>query len=264
LVAGNELGLQELITYLQSYLIETKANWMDLNFNSIYQTILENDSFLELQEFCINLISKESDKIFKSQNFSSIPEKLLISLVQSDNLQMNEIQVWEHVLKWGLAQNPKLPSNPAVFKKEDFNTLKNILQQCIPFIRFYNLTSEEFSDKVLPYKKILPKELYKDLLEYFLDPNNQSSKKSESHKVTQKTSSKKEKIGDQDGFIISDKIQEELQNIMNDMNVRDIFFGKDDVSLNNNQKLYIIVNNIPTNPLRMVENFPIDGEHFLK
>jgi hypothetical protein len=32
LVAGNELGLQELVTYIQSFLIETKANWMEENF----------------------------------------------------------------------------------------------------------------------------------------------------------------------------------------------------------------------------------------
>ncbi|EXX55671.1 BTB/POZ protein [Rhizophagus irregularis DAOM 181602=DAOM 197198] len=40
LVAGSELGLQELITYfsyIQSFLIKTKANWMEQNFNLIYQ-----------------------------------------------------------------------------------------------------------------------------------------------------------------------------------------------------------------------------------
>ncbi|EXX74099.1 uncharacterized protein OCT59_027119 [Rhizophagus irregularis] len=178
LVAGSELGLQELITYLQSFLIETKANWMEFNFNLIYKTSFENDSFLELQEFCNNLITKKPNKIFKSLNFSLIPEKLLVLLIQSDNLQMDEIQVWEEVLKWGLAQNPDLPSDPTDFSKEDFNTLKNSLQHCVPHIRFYNLTSEEFSDEVLPYKKVLPKELYKDLLKYFLDPNNQSIKTS--------------------------------------------------------------------------------------
>jgi hypothetical protein len=179
LVTGSELGLQELIIYLQSFLIETKANWMELNFNLIYQTSFENDSFLELQNFCTNLITKEPNKIFKSQNFCSIPEKLLISLIQSDNLQVDEIQVWEHVLKWGLARNPELPSDPTNFSKEDFKTLKNNIRQCIPFIRFHNLSSEEFSDKVLPYRKLLPKELlYEDLLKYFINPNNQSTKKS--------------------------------------------------------------------------------------
>jgi hypothetical protein len=178
LVAGNELGLQELITYIQTFLIETKANWMELNFNLVYQTSFENDSFLELQKFCTDLTSKEPDKIFKSLNFSLIPEKLLITIIQSDNLQMEEVQVWKNVLKWGLAQNPELPSDPTNFSKEDFNTLKNNLQNCIPFIRFYNISSNEFSDEVLPYKKILPKELFNDLLKYFLDFNNQSIKKS--------------------------------------------------------------------------------------
>src|SRR5205085_2674172 len=87
-------------------------------------------------------------------------------LIQDDNLQMSEIQVWENVLKWGLAQNLELPSDVENFSKEDFNTLKNNLQQCIPFIRFYNLTSEEFSDRVLPYEDILPKELYKKAAEH--------------------------------------------------------------------------------------------------
>jgi hypothetical protein len=172
--AANELSLQELITYLQSFLIENKKNWMEQNFDSIYQISFKNNSFLELQKYCTDIMTKEPDKIFKSSNISSIPENLLISIIKNDNLQMNEIQIWEYVLKWGFSQNPELPSDIKNFSKEDFNTLKKTLQQCIPFIRFYNLTCKEFLDKVLPYKKILPKELYKELLEDFLnllDPN---------------------------------------------------------------------------------------------
>ena len=168
LVAASELSLQELITYLQSFLIENKANWMEQNFDLIYQTSFENDSFSELQKYCTDLITKGPDKIFKSPNFSSIPEKLLVSIIQNDNLQVNEIQIWEHVLKWGIAQNPELPFDVTDYSKDDYKTLKNTLQQCIPFIRFYNLTSKEFMDKVLPYEKILPKDLYKDLLKSFL------------------------------------------------------------------------------------------------
>jgi hypothetical protein len=91
---------------------------------------------------------------------------------------MSEIQVWEHVLKWGLAQNPELPSDLANYLKEDFNSLNNTLQKFIPFIRFHNLTSKEFLNKVFPYKKILPKELYVDLLKEFLDNDNKTSSKS--------------------------------------------------------------------------------------
>jgi hypothetical protein len=138
---------------------------------------------LELQKFCTNLTSKEPDKIFKSPNFSLVPEKLLLTVIQSDNLQMGEIQVWKHVLKWGLAQNPELPSDPTNFSKEDFKTLKNSLQNCILFIRFYNLTSDEFSDEILPYKKIFPKELYKNSLKYFLSSNKKSKPRMTNKKI---------------------------------------------------------------------------------
>ncbi|EXX52112.1 carbohydrate-binding module family 13 protein [Rhizophagus irregularis DAOM 181602=DAOM 197198] len=175
LIAANELSLHELIPYLESFLIENKANWMEQNFELIYQTSFENNSFLKLQKFCNDLISKEPSKIFNSPNFSSIPEKLLITLIQIDNLQMDEIQVWEHVIKWGFTQNPGLPSDPTSFSKNDFNILRNSLQQCVPYIRFHNLTSKEFLKKVKPYKKILPKELYNDLLEYFLDNDSKKS-----------------------------------------------------------------------------------------
>jgi len=153
---------------------------MEKNFNLMYKISFENDSFLELQKFCTDLMSKEPEKIFKSIDFVSISEKSLVTLIQNDNLPISDVQVWGYVLKWGLAQNPELSSDPSDYSKNDFNNLKNTLQQCIPFIKFYNLTPKEFSDKVLPYKKVLPKELYKELLKYFLDHDSKPNDKSKS------------------------------------------------------------------------------------
>src|SRR5207244_7671982 len=118
-----------------------------------------------------------------SPDFVSIPEKSLVSLIQNNKLQMREVQVWEHVLKWGLAQNPDLSLDPSNYSKEDFNALKNTLQQCIPFIRFYNLTSKEFLDKVYPYKKVLPKELRDDLFKCFLNSDFKPNDKSRPREV---------------------------------------------------------------------------------
>ncbi|CAB4437662.1 unnamed protein product [Rhizophagus irregularis] len=186
LIAIKEFGLEELIPCIETFLIKNKKNCMVQNFDLIYRISFENNSFQELQKYCIELISKEPNKIFNSPKFSSIPENLLITLIQNENIRMNEVQVWEHVIKWGLAQNPELSSDPKSCSKEDFNTLKNTLQHCIPFIRFSNLTSKEFSSKVLPYKKVLPKELYKELLDYFLgnDSNQIISKNIDSKIIT--------------------------------------------------------------------------------
>ena len=79
LVAASELSLQKLVVYLQSFLIENKANWMEQNFSLIYRISSVNDSFLKLQKFCTNLISEKPEKIFESHDFISIPEKSLIS-----------------------------------------------------------------------------------------------------------------------------------------------------------------------------------------
>ncbi|GBC27238.2 carbohydrate-binding module family 13 protein [Rhizophagus irregularis DAOM 181602=DAOM 197198] len=166
-VYGGRLSLEE---YDISDIIKILVTANELSLQDF-----ETDSFPELRKYCTNLISKEPDKIFNSPNFSSIPERLLITLIQKDELQMKEIQVWEHVIKWGLAQNPELPSDPTSFSKDDFNTLKHTLHHCIPFIRFRNITSREFLKKVKSYKKILPKELYNDLLEYFLDNDSEES-----------------------------------------------------------------------------------------
>jgi hypothetical protein len=175
LVVASEFELQELVKYLQSSLIEKNTSWIVKNFSFIYQAILENNSLTELQNYCNNLISKKPDRIFDSINFSSIPENILISLIQNDNLKMNEIQVWKHVLKWGLDQNPGLPSDPENFSEDDFSALKNTLQQCIPLIRFNNFSSKEFLDNVFPYKEILPEKLVVDLLKLFLDHDHKST-----------------------------------------------------------------------------------------
>ncbi|EXX78624.1 hypothetical protein RirG_013410 [Rhizophagus irregularis DAOM 197198w] len=96
-----------------------------------------------------------------------------------------KVQVWKNVLKWGHAQSPELSSDPANLSKDDFNVLKGTLQHCIFFIRFYDFTSKEISDAVIPYREILPEELYVDLLQTFLSlhPNSKPIKKSRnSHK----------------------------------------------------------------------------------
>ncbi|RIA87332.1 hypothetical protein C1645_726618, partial [Glomus cerebriforme] len=183
LVAANELNLQEVIFHLQSFLIQNKSSWMEQNFNLIYQTSFEYNSLSDLQKFCTEFIFKQPQKIFNSPDFISIPEKSLISLIRHENFQMSQVQIWEHVIKWGIAQNPGLSSDPSSYSNEDFNALKNSLQNCIPFIKFTKFTSKEFLNKVYPYKKIIPEELCDNLIEYFLDRDGNSRDEKE-HSIT--------------------------------------------------------------------------------
>jgi len=117
LLAADEL--QELIDYLQKYLIENESQWMEQHFDLVHRISFQSASLTEIQQFCTNLMAKSPEKIFKSLDFTSIPEKSLVQLIKRDDLQMKEIEVWEYVLKWGLAQistssveNSALLANP--------------------------------------------------------------------------------------------------------------------------------------------------------
>ncbi|GBB91901.1 hypothetical protein RclHR1_19330001 [Rhizophagus clarus] len=171
--AADQLHLQELVDFLQKYLIESKSEWMEQQFELIYQTSFHSNSLLELQKFCTDCITKSPEKIFKSLDFTSLPEKSLISLIERDDLQMDEVKIWEHVLKWGLAQNPTINVDSATWSADDFKSMETTLQNCLPLIRFFGLSSKDFLRKVRPYRKLLKHKLYEDLLEYHLDPENE-------------------------------------------------------------------------------------------
>ncbi|GBC38719.2 hypothetical protein GLOIN_2v1473716 [Rhizophagus irregularis DAOM 181602=DAOM 197198] len=172
LVAAENLKLQEIVNYLQLYLIENKSSWMEENFTFIHNTSFQHDSFTELQKFCTDIMTNYPEKIFNSLDFTSIPEKSLISLIEQDYLKMEEIDVWDHVLKWGLAQNSSLLPDPEEWSDDDFKLMEKSLQKCLPLVRFFQLSSKEFLNKVVPYQKLLNPKLYKDLMSYHLDGDN--------------------------------------------------------------------------------------------
>ncbi|GBC00027.1 hypothetical protein RclHR1_03710011 [Rhizophagus clarus] len=175
LVAADKLHLQELVDCLQKHLIENKPEWIEQYFGLIQQIISKSNNMLELQEFCTKLMAKSPEKIFKSLDFASLSEKILISLIKRDDLQMKEIEVWDYVLKWGLTQNSTLIPDPNTWSDDDFKTMKNTLSRCLPLIRFFSMSSVEFSQKVQPYQKLLDQQLYEDLLKSYLDPDSVSN-----------------------------------------------------------------------------------------
>src|SRR6266496_5447025 len=173
LVAADELNLQELVDYLQKYLVKNKSEWMEEHLEFTQKISSQSNNLLKLQEFCTNLLVQSSEKILKSFDFTTLSEKSLISIIKSDDLQMKEIEVWEHVLKWGLAQNPTLVPDPKTWSDDDFKIIKNTLQHCLPFIRFFSLSSKELTQKVRPYQKLLDQQLYEDLVDSYMDPDSE-------------------------------------------------------------------------------------------
>ncbi|RHZ67588.1 hypothetical protein Glove_300g124 [Diversispora epigaea] len=171
IVDANELGLEELSVKLESYLIESKASWLKTHFSFVYYSILDGDGFKGLKKFYNDIIAKYPNLIFESEDFASLQETALISILQRDDLKVEETKIWDYIIKWGIAQNPTLPTNSKEWSKENFQTLKMTLQQCLPLIRYFHIPYEDIWEKVKPYKKILEKQLWNDLIQHRMFPN---------------------------------------------------------------------------------------------
>ena len=60
LVTFDELLLEELVQYLQEYLIEKQQNWVDKNFVLVLNTIHKFESCKILQNHCLETICSDS------------------------------------------------------------------------------------------------------------------------------------------------------------------------------------------------------------
>jgi len=111
LIAADELILETLIDYIQDFLIDHYNDDMKQSFALLYQIVFDYNSFGKLHTFCTEIASTSPDAVFKSDNFTTMKENVLISLLKRDDLNMEEIDIWKSVIKWGIAQIPSLQSD---------------------------------------------------------------------------------------------------------------------------------------------------------
>ncbi|RHZ48143.1 hypothetical protein Glove_557g53 [Diversispora epigaea] len=174
MIIANELEFEELSEKLENYLVESKAPWLRTHFSRIYHSIFDSikcNEFKGLKQFYNDIIIKHPNVIFESEDFTSLQEAALISILEKDNLQLEEIKIWDYIIKWGIAQNPTLPRNLKEWSKENFKTLKTTLQNCLPLIRYFHISEKDIWEKLKPYRKILGMQLWDDLNQRLIFPN---------------------------------------------------------------------------------------------
>ncbi|RIA84306.1 hypothetical protein C1645_879997 [Glomus cerebriforme] len=170
LIAVDELNIQSLISHIQEFLIKHKTEFLHQNPTDILEIIYQHETFTDLWEFCLENICKEPKILFHSDKFINLKAPLLELLLKRDDLNMNEIEIWESLLKWCFAQQ-NINNDPTKWSGEDITKIERSLYRFIPLIRFYDIKPTDFFYKVYHYKNILPQDLIHDLLEFHIVPN---------------------------------------------------------------------------------------------
>src|SRR5206468_3071371 len=124
----------------------------------------------DLWNFCLEKICEKPKILFDSDKFINLKAPLLELLLKRDDLNMDEIEIWESLLKWCFAQQ-NVKNNPNEWNKDDITKIERSLYRFIPLIRFYDIGPADFFYKVYKYKDILPQDLIHDLLEFHIVPN---------------------------------------------------------------------------------------------
>ncbi|KAG9295521.1 hypothetical protein G9A89_000172 [Geosiphon pyriformis] len=171
LIAADELGLEDLFGYLQDHLISEKADWIRENFALVHRIAFQHEAFLALQNFITMIKDKHPETIFMSKDFSALDEDMLVSLLIRDDLAIDEIDIWTRIMEWGFSQMPPSTLAGSQWGKYEFGTLQKILQKLLPHIRYFQISSEDFDRNVVPFKKIIPRRLFRDVVIHHLHPN---------------------------------------------------------------------------------------------
>jgi len=170
MVVSDEFNLLRLTKLIEDFIIENHRQFLQNDPVGIFQIVYYHQTFNNIQKFCLETICYEPKILFNSDKFINLPAPLLEVILKRDGLNLVEIEIWENLVKWGLSQNPTFNQDISKWNQEDFQTFKSILYKFIPLIRFYEISSIDYVNKVRPYEEILSKELRDDILKFHMIP----------------------------------------------------------------------------------------------
>ncbi|CAG8579146.1 5448_t:CDS:2 [Paraglomus occultum] len=170
LVVADELLLHELADHIEEYLLAHKNEWLQKNFTSIWRRSQTTEFNTKLKSCCQQVICANPNCLFKSDDFLELDSDLLVSILKLDNLKMDEVEIWGHVVRWGIAQDPTVPKARECWTRDDYLKLEKILRPSIEHIRWFHISPIDFFDKVWPYKDTLPPTLLDDLIRNHFKP----------------------------------------------------------------------------------------------
>ncbi|CAG8709369.1 4703_t:CDS:2, partial [Ambispora leptoticha] len=149
-----------------------KSTWVEQNLVKIMHTVSLHELFKELNEHCLKIISEQPHMIFEANDFLSLEKSILVSMLKRDDLGMDEIEIWNSIIKWGKGNTLNLPEKPVTeWNSENFVALEKTLHQCIPLIRYSDISGNDYFEKIMPYRKIIPKDMKTEILSGY-NPTN--------------------------------------------------------------------------------------------
>ncbi|CAB4407748.1 unnamed protein product [Rhizophagus irregularis] len=108
LTACGRFKLKELYDYVQQDLIEHHHDWLFQNLFLVQKISFKNSDFTKLQNYWTTTICEQPEILFNATDFTSVDKEALLSICKEENSCMEENELWDHIIRWGKAQNTEL------------------------------------------------------------------------------------------------------------------------------------------------------------
>ncbi|KAG9288949.1 hypothetical protein G9A89_019571 [Geosiphon pyriformis] len=169
LVAVDELELDNLSAHIQQHLIKEKREWLNQNPVQVLDIVFRHEACHSIRDYCLEDICANPKLIFESKGFHSIDRSILLMLLKRDDLDIEEIKIWEYLIDWGTAQHTSLKKEVSKWSREDFIAVAATLEPLLPLIRWEEIKSSDFQHKVFSYKRVFSEPLFDNIIEHYLN-----------------------------------------------------------------------------------------------
>ncbi|CAG8666911.1 1662_t:CDS:2, partial [Funneliformis mosseae] len=171
LIAADELCLNNLCTFIEEYLIDNESLLRE-NFVFFQDFTTKFTLFSKLVQFCNISIQQDPSLIFKADDFTTIKLEILLDILARNNHSVKQIEIWEKLMLWSIAQSNELPSDKTKWTQNEVSIFGKIIQPFIPHIKFKEISPADFIQKVKPFKNAFDTDLYIQILEHYSFDDN--------------------------------------------------------------------------------------------
>jgi len=98
----------------------------------------------KLAEFCLRFLDRQIDKVIATENFLDIDQPTLCTLLERENLRVEECTLFKGVFKWTETECMRKGIEVTTSNRRE------VLGRALYLIRFPTMTKEEFSIEVVP------------------------------------------------------------------------------------------------------------------
>ncbi|EXX74975.1 hypothetical protein RirG_046100 [Rhizophagus irregularis DAOM 197198w] len=166
IVAAKDFGLPKVVEQLETHLHQNELAWkFPKDFISF-----QHDQFPNLSKYSLDWVCNHPKILFESKYFLKVKEDILIQLLKRDDLKLEEIEIWEYLIKWGIENTDyTLDDDLSRWLPLDFMKLESTLRNCIPHIRFFHMSPEDYIQTRTQFRNVIPEKLDDKIINYFFD-----------------------------------------------------------------------------------------------